>query len=84
MYLETAKFKHKIRTCLEFIWPESPSTSNFMLLVSSKTLMRLRKRTYSPESSLIKSVGLGTSSYWVPGMLISCSGPSCVQERAQA
>ena len=84
MYLETAKFKHSIHTCLELIWPESPSTSNFMLLVSSETLMRLHSGTYSPEPLFITSVGPGTSSYDASRKLISCLGPSCVQERAQA
>ena len=48
--------------------------------------MRLCKHTSSPEPSLITFVistsRVFTSSYEAPRKMISCSGPSCVQEKS--
>ena len=56
-----------------------------LTLLVIETLTRLCKHTCSPEPSLITSVistsRVFTSSYGAPRKLISCSGPSCVQEK---
>ena len=86
MYLETVDkyFKDNVRRCLEFLF--GLNLHPLQALLVSETLTRLCKHTCSPEPSLITSVistsRVFTSSYGAPPELISCSGPSCVEEKS--
>ena len=68
--------------CLNFIWPQSSSISNF-IVASSETLTRLGKCTRSPEASLITSVRRTNSAWyqviWGFAQVDFMLSQSCVQ-----